>query len=130
MRNPYDKLVSEYFWQSKRITGDISFEQFVTDYVVPRIKKSKKTDLFDDHYTAQYKFITDDNGKNIIDFVGRFENMATDFDQVCKTAGIKAKLRHLNQTKHKPYQQYYTDQTKDLVNQLYQQDLEFFGYQF
>ena len=66
------------------------FKDFLVEEVIPRkngIPKVVKNfyhdesivELLDNHYVDQHKFITDNNGNIIVDFIGRFENLNDDF---------------------------------------------------
>ena len=47
-------------------------------------------------------WLLDNNGKLIVDFVGRFETLQKDFNFVCDKVGITPQeLPHNNKTKHK-----------------------------
>ena len=68
---------------------------------------------------------------NHLDFLGRMENFAEDFRQVCERAGIPAAdIVSRNVGQHEPYQSYYTDALRDKVASLYRQDIQLFGYRF
>ena len=83
------------------------------------------------HCCLQSPNLTDHNGKVIVDYIGRFENLHNDFKTVCKTIGLpNMKLRHLNRTHHKHYSKYYDEQTKQIVTQIYKKDIEAFDYKF
>lgn len=79
-----------------------------------------------DHWRPQSDFIPEG-----IDFVGRFENLQDDFDEVCRHIGTgKRELQHKMATDHKPYTHYYTDELIEAVAQQYARDVELFGYEY
>jgi hypothetical protein len=48
---------------------------------------------------TQYSFLSDSEGKMLVRFVGRFENLVGDFNLLCNVLNIpNATLRHLNRS--------------------------------
>ena len=70
------------------------------------------------------------NGKQLVDFVGRFETLNEDFQSVCRQLQIRHQLPVLNRTGGAAYQSYFTDELVELVRCTYQSDIDEFGYQF
>jgi hypothetical protein len=76
----------------------------------------------------QNKFISVE-GKLVVDFIGRFENLQNDFDVVCDKLGIKhTELPHVNKGKFANYDLYYTPEVKNIVSEYFIKDFELFGY--
>jgi hypothetical protein len=125
VRNPWDRLVSSYHhllkdtWDLKHkiVKSMESFDEFV-DWSV---KKNNCT---------QKDFITDDKGQLIVDFVGRYESLEEDFSHICKILKIDINLPRKNHTNHKDYKTYYSERTKKIVEELFLEDIELFGYTF
>ncbi len=78
----------------------------------------------------QKSFLTDAAGGPLVDFVGRFESLAEDFRFVCGAVGVRAGLPHLNRSPHGDYRSYYTPETRRLVEEVWREDIECFGYEF
>jgi hypothetical protein len=83
----------------------------------------------------QSDFVRDKNGKVLVDFIGRFENLQSDFDRVCPEIGLPpTALPHVNKSKvirkYKGYQDYYDKESKEFIAELYKSDIELFGYEF
>ena len=79
----------------------------------------------------QLDYITDKDGKVIVDFVGQFENLRIDFAKVAKQVQIPTDLPfHSNTSEHFHYSFYYTPETEELVKKRFQKDIDFFGYTF
>ena len=136
IRNPWERFLSEYFYiiksgpQSKIYGYAKEFkETFPTfkDFVVGNHKKW----MFSGHEHLQIDFVLNANKHKMINFIGRCEDMQTDFDYVCKKLNIsKMKLPYRNPTKHKHYTEYYDDETRQIVAEKYAKDIEYFGYEF
>ena len=71
---------------------------------------------------TQFSFIQIE-GKIVMDFVGKFENIEEDWERVCKIIG-NYKLPHLNKGEHKPL----TEKQREHVRAFYDQDFKFFNY--
>jgi chondroitin 4-sulfotransferase 11 len=129
VRNPFDWVVSWYFYrksrQNKNNTKNISFKKWLIDenssaYNIKGIGLS----------LSQYDIINC-NADIKIDFIGRYENIQKDFNVICDKIGIpQQQLPHKNKTKHKHYTEYYDDETREIVAQKYEKDIEYFGYKF
>ena len=81
----------------------------------------------------QYKFVCEPRSQTPkVDFVGYFECLNEDFAHVQKRLGNHASLQHLNKTDgaKKDYRDYYTDATKKIVADIYQEDIRIFEYDF
>lgn len=80
----------------------------------------------------QYHYTEDHNGEQIVDFIGRYENLEHDLNQILSIIGLEErKLPLLNRTnKNSNYRNYYLEDSKSLVAEKYKKDIELFGYEF
>ncbi|MBD3328477.1 hypothetical protein GF340_04195 [Candidatus Peregrinibacteria bacterium] len=78
----------------------------------------------------QTDWITGHDGNILVDVVYKLENISEDFNKVCNSLGIDTVLPHVNKTDHKNYRSYYNQETKKIVADIYQTDIEMFNYQF
>ena len=141
VRNPWDRVVSLYHYflnmkpghqwygQNKKLANyvkDLSFDQFCKQ--LDEFQKSPASGV---HFVPAYKFLVDTSNKINLDYIGRFENMQRDFEIVCDKAGISAlELPHINKSNHNQYVDYYCNETKDIVDSRYEQDIEYFKYKY
>ena len=79
---------------------------------------------------CQKSFIYSENNELLVNYVGRYENLEFDFKKICDHIGISASLPRVNVSNTRPYQEYYTEKTKDLVRQAYELDINTFDYSF
>lgn len=84
----------------------------------------------DGRVRLQQKYICDEDGTLMVDFVGRVERMSEDFQEICSRVGVDASLPHKNKSSHRDYRDYYDTQTRALVGEHFAGDIERFGYDF
>jgi chondroitin 4-sulfotransferase 11 len=142
VRNPWDKLVSEYYyWRQCPNTceaygnGEMDFHRFVEIYQdvekdiykgISGIDPSQQGDRA--HRRPQKFFMAPIYD---LDYVVRFENLQEGINTVCDKIGIKRKkLPHKLKTNHKHYREYYDDDLAELVAKRFQADISLLGYSF
>lgn len=137
VRNPWDRVVSayEYFLRGGRVAHDMQwakdvlyrfndFEEFVIEWV------NEENIWEKEHFALQSSFITL-NGKMSVDFIGRHEEMESDYEKLRKILGFGGSLPVINKTlDRKPYQAYYTDKTASIIEQVYAKDISLLNYSF
>ena len=125
-RNPWDKVVS-YFHYMQAIgyrfaTFDDCIAQCLrTDRLPVRLPSSRDLYMID--------------GREAVDCFGRYETLEGDLRQICGRLGLpfegslpraKGQLR----PRGRPYQDYYSAETRALVGQYFRWEIERFGYRF
>ena len=79
----------------------------------------------------QYDFCTDNQNNFCLDKAIKFENLNDDFNEIClKIFQKNNMLKHYNQSKHKDYQEYYDQNTKNKIYNCCKKDIDFFEYEF
>lgn len=129
VRNPYDRLVSMFFFAKKYNLGSIyninteDFDQFAEQFY----EHSFDPNFF--HAKSQKKFI----GEGEVT-VGRFETLEKDIDSFIKSHNIDNltidDFPKLNSTVHDGYKEYYSDKSKRIVQDMWGEDLEYFSYSY
>ena len=142
VRNPWDRLVSEYLYRKY----PYSFKDFLYKFFPKKCDDNyaKGQDLYR-HVMPQVDFILDKQGNSMVDYIGKFENLTEDFANVTKLiTGKSLFLPHKNKTSKNKLQQflklyssnkqhyssYYDDESQLMVANLYQQDIVLFNYTF
>jgi hypothetical protein len=138
VRNPWDRLVSMWSYSRKRNiqpAASVSFEYYIKHQEAilagaPERYLSNSQRKINVLY-PQYFYISDWWGNNVMDFVGRFENLQNDFDTICDKIGIPRRIiPQKNSSNHKHYTEYYNTETREIVAKKYAKDIEYFGYKF
>jgi hypothetical protein len=81
--------------------------------------------------TVPQASLSDDAGRCLVDFVGRFERLQEDFDTACDRAGIPRRaLPRTNPGGGPALAAVYDDETRDRVARLFAADIARFGYTF
>jgi hypothetical protein len=140
VRNPWDRLVSAFLflkkggankvdkaWTEENLSRFEDFNTFVTVWVNRKNVNTWK------HFVPQYKFVCEPGDQTPkVDFTGYFERLEDDFKYIQKRLGDNSSLQHLNRTQgeRKDYKEYYTQTTKEIVADVYEEDIRIFGYDF
>ena len=116
IRNPYDKMVSWYFYL-KRNLGDynvIEFNNWIKD-------PSKFWHINDpiSYLKPQYEWIN-----NTVEII-KFENLNKELN---KFFNEKINLPIINKSNHKHYLEYYNKQSLNIIYKRYKKDFEKFNY--
>jgi len=125
IRNPWDWQVSLYNYMLKNtkhhqheLVKDFgSFEEYIRWRCAEEVR-------------SQRDFIYSDKGVLLVDFVGRFETLSKDFQQICSRIGISTTLPRVNVSSTASYRDYYTPETVELVQNVFAPDIDTFGYTF
>lgn len=151
VRNPWSRAVSFYHYSG--LSAIVDFETFVMVYLERLMNDSYW------FYRPQTEFLYNAKGKLLVDFVGRFESLQTDWAYCASHFGIAADLPKDNstkparfislktlrwirtypdllfklgqkQTKADHYSGYYTPESRERIAMLYASDIEHFQYEF
>ncbi|MDH3347065.1 MAG: sulfotransferase family protein [Desulfobulbaceae bacterium] len=87
------------------------------------------------HWHPQVNWIQDTQGTLLTDFIGKVENMAQDFHFICEKLSLTSSLSRHNTSGKAPrdpfyYRSFYDQETKKIVADYYQDDIDRFGYDF
>lgn len=125
VRNPWSWQVSQYTYMLKNADHfqHEMVKRFGTfeEYIEWRCVHDRR---------LQKDFLFSGSGEQLVDFIGRYENLDRDFEAICSRIGIAAALPRLNASGDKPYCEYYSDATVARVREAFAPDIELFGYEF
>ena len=129
VRNPFDRIVSQFASMRERpdlrafvgMEEDASFSRYL-DLIEQRTHVQ---------WEPQTVFLDDDDGTELVDFIGRYENFEADAKHVFARLGVDVgAIPHVMRGERGRYREYYDERTRAAVARLYASDLERFGYRF
>ena len=144
VRNPWDLVVSSYFWElNKKVSLKDYFRvinfRALLDYAKD-FKKLKRPSSFasfvknlpKSYIGTDYYFYP--NGKLIANLYLRYENLDSDFKKVCKKLNIPNErllsLKSRTRKTKRHYSSFYDNETQKIVAEIFKKEVEFFGYRF
>lgn len=160
VRNPWARMVSEYTWRVKNDESffvswlpikkfsknrtlikfkryfsmpRFSFKQFLllTNESITKNRSEKYKREWEQHSRQQMEFFTDQNRNMMVDFIGRYENLAVDWNHIAMRLNMKnIALPHKNVSKKADYVKYYDRESVEIVKKRFRDDIEYFNYEF
>ena len=127
VRDPYERLISEYFYQTKIAKENFQSRPDFSMWVVNNLERYKKNNfIFDNHLRPQYQFIDDDievfkleNGLDVV------------LNKLLNKYGFntldREKIYYENKT-HRDKDVDFSLEAIEIVNEVYHRDFELFGY--
>ena len=158
VRNPYDMVVSRYFWNKKNITPRAKpgavwreigqeplaghlYKKFIFSCYRSLFHKDLQPD--DDFRTfvlkklpgniSNNKYYFDKQGRPLNDLVIRYENLDEDYKKVCEKINIPYEPLPQLKTKTRQknsYRELYDQELKNLITKKFKKEIEYFNYQF
>ena len=136
VRNPWDRTLSIFNYLSnggnqsevglniaKEIGND--FKKFCKNILVAEQCSTALTL----HLRSQWQYLNLPAASKF-DFIGRFETLEEDYENIAYKLGITAKLPHTRKTPHLPYWNYYDEECITIVQERYAKDVAQWEYKF
>jgi Sulfotransferase family len=124
VRNPYDRFVS-YCCFVNRANQRMQDEPLETMKQIIRDNQASKHILF----RPQCEFVTDEEGRLLVDYVCRFEALQEHFDHICRRICLPAsQLPQINVSRQARYRSSYDRELQEIVYEVYQEDFALFDY--
>ena len=142
IRNPYERVVSWYFYIMHKTQSRVDA---VRDGITITGNKKKLENKYNleknlqilnnlkkgfDNYVKNSPLKSQYYNARPCDIILRLENIQQDFIQIQDLFGVHEPLHHLNKSVHNHYSKYYTEETKKIVYEKYRIDFENYGYTF
>lgn len=114
VRNPWDRAVSWLDYSLHELGQKLAFEHGLENTERP------------------YWFSP--AGEPLADFYLRYESLETDYETLCQRLGMAhealPKLRVGQRDRSKPYWEYYSEDTRDIVARKFDREIDYFSYEF
>lgn len=127
IRNPWDKMISQFHYNRKKFIDTDSFDEYIK-----YMYDGNKISTFNPRHLPWF---VDASGRILIDYFVKYEELQQGINHVCDVVGCpKLKLKHKNSTKkHRKfshYTDYYNNDTMKMVEEFFKDDIEYFGFKF
>ena len=128
VRNPYDKMVSEFFYRKKYNykrtfnSLEMNFEKFINHLYENFQSIKQMPHIEQSHFIPQKKFC----GEGVNEFkFEKFEEIILFLNKKFNLAIVNKKE---NQSEHSNYKEYYNDEIAKKIFKLYEEDFDYFKY--
>ena len=111
----YSKIVFNTLWNKEL---DFAYKPWPGDDVI-----------IDPHFFPQHLFTHDEDGRQLVDFIGRFENYAEDAATILNTLKVSRPIEKTNASEHPPYREMYNSKMIDAISYIFAHDIEMFRYE-
>lgn len=133
VRNPWDLQVSSFHHIRRERPQLMKPHEKFEDFLRRKLEPERPWQYhLDTSIELQTDYISDFQGRQIVDYVGRYETLQDDFNHICDCIGLPAEtLPHRRKAEDRvAYRDYYDDSTRDLVADYFRRDIERLGYDF
>lgn len=137
VRNPWERLVSTCAWTGQKWARGEELEPAPFDELVRQLhevclaaRRAASPPPLSHHLQPQFQYVCDEKLQPMVDFIARYENLEQDWRRVCARLNIDLPLPRRMRSHHRPYREYYSDETRAMVAEVYARDAELFDYAF
>jgi hypothetical protein len=129
VRNPYDRLLSEYYWTPlegyKSGKSKMNFLNYVSNII---IHKKYLNNIYNDHFIPQYFFLFNKKKKLLVNEVFKYENLEVSIDYLKKKLDINRDFPILNKSNLDIKKEVWTEEEKEKIYKMYMIDFIVFKY--
>lgn len=132
VRNPWDRMASFYrYLRESRPRQEIDTVSSFKDFLIQAESGVKWIERLHG-MKQQTRYFAGDEGALELDFLGHYEYLHDDFNQITKILKIPAALPHLNMSSNtrSNYVDDYDDEMVGIVERRFADDIRVFGYEF
>jgi hypothetical protein len=123
VRNPYERMVSQYNWYIERIKENIDVNLYLCRELTDLESRYTR---FKSHFTEQYRYLQPQYNIRVL----RYENIEEEFNALMKEYGYNILLDRTHNVSTKVASLYDLSlETIELINKVYEKDFTTFGYE-
>jgi hypothetical protein len=137
VRNPWERIVSTFAWTNQKWARG---EKLARDEFARAIRQvysaiansgdAAQALRASTHLRPQVSYLVDGNMRVLVDYIARHETLGADWRHICARLGLNIDLPERMKSHHSPYRDYYDDDTRGMVAELYAEDTRSLGYEF
>lgn len=149
VRNPWDLQVSCWRYYIRNWDISMTFDEYIEwkfngsivdmlDRIPEEFHGNREgllSNAFYIHRAPQTFYFIDESGNFLVNYIGNFENINSDYSEICKLASIDDDfLPHTNSSlrdnENREYKKHYNQKTKEIIRSRFAMDILIFGYEF
>jgi hypothetical protein len=137
VRNPWERLVSTCAWIDQKWARGQELEPAQFDDLVRQLyelflaaRRGSSPLPVSHHLQPQFEYVFDEKLQPMVDFVARYETLEQDWRRICARLNVDLALPMRMRSHHRPYREYYGDETRAMVGEVYARDAQLFAYGF
>jgi len=124
VRNPFDRLVSQYYWKNRKNINPVAFDVFLSEH---------------SHLIRENWNLYTENNQILVDDFIKYENLEEDINRISKKVGLPENvfnvMKKINEKRNiRPNSSSYQDiigkESKELILNLDREEINIFGYKF
>ena len=124
IRNPWERVCSDYYYIRKNNSHPAHLKTVNTKDLNEFISKGIYV------LRPQCDFIFDDSNNQLVDFIGRYENLEEDFNHILEKLKINVQLKRINSNYYRNYKEILNKESIELIYERYKKDISIFKYNF
>jgi chondroitin 4-sulfotransferase 11 len=132
VRNPWDRAVSHYHYRVRSNqhgldASDLDFRSWIRQVYGEHNPAYRDNERM---FMPQRRWLTDSDDRIAVSYVGRYEHLQSDFDEIRARINRGGSLPQLKQSGRSHYRDYYDHHTRDIVADAFEEDIRAFDYSF